>query len=557
MKLKVLAATIAAISAVSAGSAVAGTFIAPSKYLATKDPCLVNQGGNGTTTGSLSTVEANAAMPLYCRPEVILYIGGATAPQLAVTLALPPAVFEGTPFRIQPSAAAGTAGAFSGTVGWYGYGKAGSAIAGKRVYVTYNNQNGSAAGVKQLISKTSTEAEAKGVFPGDDGACSLTSGSAPATASTTAYAGTYACSNVKAFEASMAFSDVLPWELEHSELAIANGGKVPDLSTGTLLKTEALALQGFTVVVNLNLYKALQKRDIAAGRLAATCQDVISQDAAGAVCRPNISSIDYASLIRVGGITTAAKLLGDATDNIKLTVQRRVDSSGTQAASNLYFLRQNCQGYGTNLAGVVDNTVLKNVSVTLAGVKTKSTFGGAMAKRGLPAAAAIEYFKADGSAGTSSDFTLAVKTHGETSGVRTAIKDDASGYSIGVVSLDGLETSSGFNGNGRYVKVDGADPMLTGTLASPVRDANQRINLVNGRWPFAVEFQAVYKTAPNKMVGHDATRDLIIAGLKNSDASIPGLGFFSSGAGDARNGTDKITTVRRAGGNNCAPLVLN
>jgi len=98
MKLKVLAATIAAISAVSAGSAVAGTFIAPSKYLATKDPCLVNQGGNGTTTGSLTTAEANAAMPLYCRPEVILYIGGASAPALAVTLALPPAVFEGTPF---------------------------------------------------------------------------------------------------------------------------------------------------------------------------------------------------------------------------------------------------------------------------------------------------------------------------------------------------------------------------------------------------------------------------------------------------------------------------
>jgi hypothetical protein len=126
-----------------------------------------------------------------------------------------------------------------------------------------------------------------------------------------------------------------------------------------------------------------------------------------------------------------------------------------------------------------------------------------------------------------------------------------------VVSLDGKETSDGFGSNGRYVKVDGADPMLTGTLTSPVRDANQRINLVNGRWPFVMEFQAVYKTAPNKTVGHDATRDLIIAGLKNSDASIPGLGFFSSGSGDARNGSDKIAKVRRAGGNNCAPLVLN
>jgi len=554
MKLKIIAATLAALSA---GSAMAGTFIAPAKYSAAKDPCLVNQGGNGSTTGSLTTTEAIAAMPLYCRPEVILYIGGASAPALAVNLALPPAVFEGTPFRILPSSAAISGGVFSGTVGWYGYGKAGSPIAGKRVYVSYNNMNGSGAGVKQLISKTSTEAEAKGVFPGDDGVCSLSGSAAAATASTTAFAGTYTCSTVKAFEAGMAFSDVLPWEIEHSELAIANGGKVPDLSTGTLLKTDALAIQGFAVAVNLNLYKALQKRDIAAGRLAASCQDVTTQDAAGAVCRPNISSTDYASLIRVGGITTAAKLLADDADNNKLILQRRVDTSGTQAASNIYFLRQSCQGHGTNLAGVVDNTVLKNVSVTLAGVRTKGTYGGALAKRGLPTAGAIEYFKANGDTGSSSDFTLAVRTHGETGGVRNAIRDDTTGYSIGVVSLDGPENNSGYNGNGRFLRVDGADPMLTGTVAAPGRDANQRTNLANGRWPFAVEFQAVYKTAANKMVGHDATRDLIISGLKNSDANIPGLAFFSSGASDSRNGSDKIAKVRRAGGNNCAPLVLN
>jgi hypothetical protein len=562
MKLKVLAATIAAISAVSAGSAVAGTFIAPSKYSAAKDPCLVNQGGNG-----LSTTEANLAMPLYCRPEVILYIGGASAPALAVTLTTPPSVFEGNPFLIVPKSGSTVHGLNSAALGWYGYGKANTAIAGKRVYVAYNNKNGSAAGVKQLITKTSAEDEAKMVFPGDNGGCSVVgSGSVAAVAgSNVAYAGKYECTETASYEAGMAFSDVLPWELEHSELASANGGKVPDLSTGTLLKTDVLALQGFTVVVNLNLYKALQKRDVAAGRLAASCQDVISQDSLGAVCRPNISSIDYASLIRVGGITTAAKLLGDASDTKQITVQRRVDTSGTQAASNIYFLRQNCQGYGTDLAGVVDNTVLKNVSVTLAGVRTKGTFGGAMAKRGLPAAAAIQYFKADGSAGASTaDSSLVVKTHGETGGVRTAIKDDTTGYSIGVVSLDGKEDVSGFGGNGRYVKLDGADPMLTGTLAAPVRDANQRINLVNGRWPFAVEFQAVYRAAATKSVAPnagnalvDSTRALVIEGLKKSDASIPGLGFFSSGASDTRNGTDKITTVRRAGGNNCAPLVLN
>jgi hypothetical protein len=215
---------------------------------------------------------------------------------------------------IVPKSGSTVHGLNSAALGWYGYGKTGTPIAGKRVYVAYNNKNGSAAGVKQLITKTSLEDEAKMVFPGDNGECSVV-GSGPVAAvsgSSVAYAGKYECNATNSYEAGMAFSDVLPWETEHAELAKATTNKkVPDLSTGTLLKSDVLALQGFTVVVNLNLYKALQKRDIAAGRLAATCQDVTSQDAAGAVCRPNISSIDYASLIRVGGITTAAKLLGD------------------------------------------------------------------------------------------------------------------------------------------------------------------------------------------------------------------------------------------------------
>jgi hypothetical protein len=117
--------------------------------------------------------------------------------------------------------------------------------------------------------------------------------------------------------------------------------------------------------------------------------------------------------------------------------------------------------------------------------------------------------------------------------------------------------------------VDGADPMLTGTLAAPVRDASQRINLVNGRWPFAVEFQAVYKVAATKSVSPnvgdalvDSTRQLVIAGLKSSDADIPGLGFFQQfpvSGSDPRltNNLNQLTKVRRAGGNNCAPLVLN
>jgi len=350
-----------------------------------------------------------------------------------------------------------------------------------------------------------------------------------------AYAGAYTCSNAIPLEAGLAFSDVLPWELDHSTLKAANSAKMPDTYSGKLLKTQALALQGFGVAVNINLYKALQKRDIAAGRLPSNCQDNVAQTAAGAECRPNLSSLDYASLVSEGGVTTAAKWLGDATDLNKIALHRRVASSGTQAASNIYFLRTNCQGYGKDISNaLVTNEVLKNVSVNLAGAPVKISFGGAMTPRGE---------------GTFGDLT--VVPQGETGGVRSEIQKDTTGYSIGVVSLENTESKIG--NNGRFVRLNGADPLLIKDAV----DTTARVNLTNGRWPFAMEFQAVYKTAASKLAGEDAVRDEVIKSLKASDTALTGLAYFpGNNAGlTAADPLSKVTKVARAGGNNCAPLV--
>jgi len=188
MNIRIIAAAIAAMSATSAFAV--GTFTAPAKYDAKKDPCVAGQTG----TGAITKAEADAAMPLYCRPEIIFYIAGASAPAGAVTLAVPPLVFEGAPFKISATSGSEVYGLNSGVIGWYGYGKKGTSFADKRVYVGYNNYNGSAAGVAQLVSKASTESEAKMFFPGDNDNCVATSGGSAVAAvsgASVAYAGAY------------------------------------------------------------------------------------------------------------------------------------------------------------------------------------------------------------------------------------------------------------------------------------------------------------------------------------------------------------------------------
>ena len=549
--MKINAINAGLLAAFAASTALAGDFIPyPSKYTTAIDACTADQTGKSSTGAAIAGVTkatADAAMPLYCRPELTFYIVGASAPNSAVVLEVPRIVFDQSKpiFKIEPTtdSAIYAADRNSKAIGWYGYGSAESQYAGKRIYVGYNSMSGSAAGVAQLISKTSPEPEAEMIFPGDLGGCVVQNSGASVVADpgkSIGFTASYKCKNTKALEAHMAFSDVHPWELDQAYMRLQNGGKSPKLSALTLVKSTPIAVQGFGVVASEALYKALQRRDIRLGRIASNCEGKIAASAATAdsaelACRPNISSADYASLVSIGGNTTSVeKWLGDASEAGKtVTVVRRISSSGTQAASNIYFLRNVCQGLGENFAGTTSDTVLSNANVNVDGAPVKISFGGAM--KPLPA----------GSFGS-----VTVDPKGQTDDVRNALKTDTTNYLIGVVSLDGDESKLG---KGRFVRLDGADPVATWDGTGLKFDVTQRTNLINGRWPFAFELQAVFKGTVAKEPKLDSIRTDVITGMQKSSASLTGLGYIKEFNNVAT--SDKVALVKRAGGNNCAPLV--
>lgn len=90
--------------------------------------------------------------------------------------------------------------------------------------------------------------------------------------------------------------------------------------------------QAFGVAVSPELYTALQ-----------TAQGITANvDALGVASQPSISKVQYTSIVSAafnGAKTDINAILGVGVAGNKLTVCRRVSTSGTQAASNEYFLR--------------------------------------------------------------------------------------------------------------------------------------------------------------------------------------------------------------------------
>ena len=103
-------------------------------------------------------------------------------------------------------------------------------------------------------------------------------------------------------------------------------------------ESEAFVGQTFGIAVSTNLYRALQ---LAQGMTAAAIAADTTFDPALA---PNITSAQYTSIIAQGGAyqTDWSPLLGAAGSGKKVVLARRTDTSGTQASSNMFFLKNPC-----------------------------------------------------------------------------------------------------------------------------------------------------------------------------------------------------------------------
>ncbi len=274
--------------------------------------------------------------------------------------------------------------------------------------------------------------------------------------------------------------------------------------------------QGFGVVVSPLLYAALQKDQFGVVGTAYNGSD-----------RPSISTTQYAALVSSGvgawdillpktaALYRAAKKTADAASaavimptlpgyeaaangtfppSAALTVSRRVATSGTQAASDIYFLNNPCSG---------------------------TTLPGSLNAKGLAAAGTDTVTD---SAYYTTPNVVSFTSEASSSGVKTAVK---TGYTIGVISLENAE--SGLS-NAKFLKLNGVDP---------IADAYQKSNILNGAYDFAYESVLI---TPNSVTSTVATPAAITSGVPTRNTLANVQGFVNKLAAFLGNG-NTLTTM--------------
>ncbi len=475
-----------------------------------------------------TTPEQAEALVVNCAPVATLFIGGASTQSSNLGTVLNATVFDTaamTPIEIVDNATPTKANvkAFLGKT------KAitGGYPAGSLLYVVYNYNNGSAGGVSQLLGKTPKlseqsipakaipEATVPFVGPAKDqftpgGTLRNTHCGTTATG-VTSTAIKVACNSHTTQTADLALSDVRAEEL-YAMYAAAT------YKVSTLTQVP-LFLQSFGVAVSQPLYIALQKKN----GLAESCYTTGIDTAA---CQPSISRADYASLVAKNGkIATIADLTGDSTLTGTLKLARRDDLSGTQAASNIFFVNGQC-------GGNAEVAVPKSIDSLVA--KAGGLLGGL----------AIRTDVTDDVTGT-----LDVQSHASSSAARTAIASTTD-YAIGVAGTGSGGKQSTY---GRFVKIDGVSPNFDGT--NYMTAAATRAQIANGAYPFAYVMQGMYVTATMaKNAAKKATVLAVLNGFKSSALTdLAGIAYLDSDASDAA--AAKQSKYSRAGGSSCSPIV--
>jgi hypothetical protein len=198
----------------------------------------------------------------------------------------------------------------------------------------------------------------------------------------------------------------------------------------------------FGVAASPALYTALQKDQVATGQLPASCSSSygVVGSATNTTCVPFISKAQYASIVSAnfGALNTSAAPLFQSIvpGDTSLEVARRDQGSGTQAASNAYFLNTGCASAYTEASdlapalpidlGVVPAT---NSGTNPNGFQVSyNASTGSVITRLAPVAAT-----AAANPGVSSGFVI---------GVVSAEKDGALGTGVGFLRLEGAYPSN-------------------------------------------------------------------------------------------------------------------
>jgi len=279
------------------------------------------------------------------------------------------------------------------------------------------------------------------------------------------------------------------------------------------VESEANVGQVFGLAVSTNLYRALQ---------TAQGINVAADPNFDPVNAPNITSAQYASMAAAGSgyQTDWSPILGAAGAGKAVNVARRVPTSGTQASSNIFFLRNPCSA-GENGA--------------LTPAVTSDSIPGA----------------------------FVVTENSSTGNVKTTITNahNAGQFAIGVVSLENdWRVESAANAQYRFVKVDNVHPEVgsqQGTNPNGTPFYTARTTAINADYKFYMELRQ-YVATPTAQTGTYGAVVIpeIIAALADpaSCAATPRGLTISPLAGSACDGTVVAKGTRF--GNNCQQLQL-
>lgn len=278
--------------------------------------------------------------------------------------------------------------------------------------------------------------------------------------------------------------------------------------------------QGFGVVVSTTLYRNLQ---VAQGIYASVAAATTGDTAFSPTNAPNITSAQYASIVSGSYAGDWSPILGSAGTGKTIYVARRVDTSGTQASSNAFFLKSPCSG-----DPVVGGSIPPLAADIASNVGATTTFAGAG--------------RVFAGAGTT-DIKVALNS-AEVNGK----------FAIGVVSLENnpaTETNAARK-DYHFVKLDGIHPELNDTTYA-------RAQMVSAAYPF--QYESSYYVANDADAYGSALINSIVTKIATStncstDPISRGLALTAGGKGVPASCVSTMVAKGTRSGNSCQAIQL-
>lgn len=319
-------------------------------------------------------------------------------------------------------------------------------------------------------------------------------------------------------------------------------------STGTVLNG-GFAGQGFGVMVSESLYNAMMAKQVAEGRLpvSAGSASCVAGNYTPGACQPSISKEEYAAIVDGNNFNYLSNgaLSGDAG---VINLCRRVETSGTQASSNVYFLNNSC-GNGNPTGGFkMPKTV--DLANSPTAVAFNSSLGHAVTGNWDDFGGAFGLFEGSG---TGDARNCVIRRNSGKNPNNVA--DTLGTYAAGWISLENAPAAGW-----KLVKLDGVSPnavqvaVANDTDGNPdgwMDDTNQRTNVVKGYYDAAPELEMLWpSTTPY---------GTFLTSLKNTFAnpalvSLKGV-FQANGVFTHASAPTQVHKGTR-NGNFCAPQAL-